>query len=132
MMRKVKLLFQLNGYLHGLTLGKKSSTCLFQINILRRVRTLLLLFLTNFCFAQSDSTQALNLSAYAEGYFSYDFSKLKNKLAARLEYYHDAHQITMSSNLLWRSEIKMNQSKEVIFDGGNGNYAFTTSFCIKI
>jgi hypothetical protein len=27
---------------------------------------------------------------------------------------------------------KMNQSKEVIFDGGNGNYAFTTSFCIKI
>lgn len=131
-MRKMKLLFQLNGYLHGLILGKKSSTFIFQINILRRVRTLLLLFLTNFCFAQSDTFQALNLSAYAEGYFSYDFSKLKNKLAARLEYYHDAHQITMSSNLLWRSEIKMNQSKEIIFDGGNGNYAFTTSFCIKI
>jgi hypothetical protein len=99
---------------------------------LRQILTLLLLFLTNFCFAQSDTFQALNLSAYAEGYFSYDFSKLKNKLAARLEYYHDAHQITMSSNLLWRSEIKMNQSKEIIFDGGNGNYAFTTSFCIKI
>jgi hypothetical protein len=96
-MRKVKLLFQLNGYLHGLTLGKKSSTCLFQRNILRRVRTLLLLLLTNFCFAQSDTFQALNLSAYAEGYFSYDFSKLKNKLAARLEYYHDAQQIMVQT-----------------------------------
>jgi len=90
-MRKVKLLFQLNGYLHGLTLGKKSSTFLFQINILRRVRTLLLLLLTNFCFAQSDTIQALNLSAYAEGYFSYDFSDPNNKEKPQFIYNHKRH-----------------------------------------
>ena len=77
----------------------------------------------------------------------------KNKLAARLEYYHDTQQIMvqtlsgkgfqtfgaslnydyhLKANLLWRSEIKMYQSKQAIFDTGNTNYALTTSFCIKI
>ena len=46
--------------------------------MLKRMGILLLLWMANFCYAQSDSTKALSFSAYAEGYFSYDFSQPQN------------------------------------------------------
>lgn len=80
------------------------------------------LFISNFIFAQSDTTKTITYSAYGEFYYSYDFSNPNNHEKSDFLYNHRRHN-ELNANLLFVKANFLEKKYRANFGLMAGNYA---------